>query len=178
MIFSLLLASAAQAAPSPLTRLVEAPSRQSLAAFAQWCRKDHPLRFHEPNNVESRALRAAATQGNPFLLRGLVLAYGKCADGASAESLRMSLGNELLLRQTAALVAALHAERAEALALELPEAESKEWFAVECDNDGCAHDRAAYFAKKREALRAARVKRAELSLKNKMLAALKSDRDD
>lgn len=178
----ILLSSAVgfSAPSSPPPRLADAfallanePSAASLEAFRTEClqkREFLPLDGHPETSARMKKLGKASGE---WAIRGLVLARN-CVDGASALSLRMYLGVEVLLERPKELVVALTEEKvAEKSVREIARSESDAFFAFECRDLKCRRERRKFYESKKAAL--AEVTEGSLSVRQALLAGIEEE---
>ncbi len=169
--------SAPNQGPGALTlfsELVSRPTAEKLKNFKARCEGDS-IDF-DGSLEANKMLTEIQGHGDLLSARAAVYAALHCTDGASAERLHSWLGNELLVRHPRSLVRALDAEGAADRLASVVELESSDWDAVDCrGNARCERDRKELFGRKRKALQFSKATPAEEAVRQKLLAALKSD---
>lgn len=108
-------------------------------------------------------------------LRGLVFAAQKCTNGKSNLSLLEFLGVDVLLKQPKLLVRALNLEKANSDVLILiAKAEPDEIAGVDCSTVECQAKRKDAYKKKISALETAKIRKEEESVRQSLIAAIRS----
>ena len=155
--------------------LVKKPSNKKLVQFKKACVRGSDVNFEGDLDVAG-SVEKVVMSGSLIAIRAMVYAESHCSDGASRQSVKIDLGNPILLKHPAKLIKALALETDGRGMTHLVEVESKDWFAVECKDEKCKVERKAYFAEKRKALERAKVSSAHEPIRKALLSHLVSDR--
>lgn len=154
--------------------LVNQPSLEKLIAFKKSCNYSSQINFDGDPKI-AEASKKFVTSANLFVIRGMFHAQSNCTDGHSTEVLQSWLGNEILINSPKDFIQAFSDENQNEKSYKLVEAASSEWFAIECQDPKCDVSRKEYFAKKRTALKTAKIPKSLEPIREGLLKALKSD---